>query len=432
MYNLKVEALRLVNVLNSKGYESYLIGNYPFIKYHNSNHPDEKLKIKQFSIITNATLSDLQQLFTIKQDKKSDFNKYVLIEDLLKSNLVYFKVYYATNYFNVVNKKEIVVNTIEDILSQFNFLIDTIRIDKNANMINYTNKKSSAFESVESKSLLINGNFREKLTINPLIILDLCYRYSNLDYEINDSILKVIANNYKYLKYTSVENITKYFNMILESKYPSKGLKIIKKTMSQLDYNDNNIFEFLENISDEYLEQMDKLNNSVDIISRWSYLLKSFDEQTYLQIINNFNLPYLNKIVWLIQHFDIIREKEYKLAIFNSKESLKMITEEKWDIFLLFQMFNKLTTINSLLYPEYEQQCKNIIECIYCRPFFEYQLMYDDDDLVKIANVEKGNWLNITKQNLLLKIINCEKHPDEQQYLELVKESIEYGLISDM
>ena len=432
LYNIKVEALRLVGILNSKGYDSYLIGSYPFIKYHNSIHQDEKMKVKNFSIITNATLPELQKLFTIKESKKSDFNKYVLIEDLLKSNLIYFKVYYATSYFDVVNQKEIAINTVNDILNQFNFLIDTIRIDKNANIVDFSNKKSSAFESVESKALLINGNLREKLMINPLIMLDLCYRYSNIDYTINDSLLKIISNNYKYLKHNSFEDIVKYFNMILTSKNPSKGLKIIKLAISKLDYNGIELFKFLTDISDEYLERMDKFDDSVDIISRWAYLLKEFDLQNYLQIIDNFKLSYKNKIVWLIQHFDIIKEENYKMAIFNSKESLKDISEEKWDIFLLFQMFNKLTIINRILNPEYEQNCKNIIECIYCRPFFEYQLKYDDNELSKIANVEKGPWLDITKKDLLLKILFCDKHPDEQQYLELVKESIEYGLISSI
>ncbi len=432
MYNLKIEVFNIIETLNQNNYTAYLVENYPFVKYHNLTHSTDKMKIKQFSIVTDANLETLEKLFTIKKVEQNNYNKYALIEITLNSNTIYFKVYYATEYTNVVNKQTIKVDTVKKILNEFSFLIDTIRMDTDSNLIDYSCKKGSAFNSIQNKTLQINGNLREKISINPLIILELCYKYSNINYSVSDSNIKIIANNYNTLKYESLENIVRYFNMILMSKKPSKGLKIIKSHMSKFNYNGNNIFDFLLNIDDQYLEKLDTFTNAVDIMSRWAYLLKLFGEEQYLQIINMFKLSYKHKVIWLIQHFDIIREPDYKLAIYNSKESLKLISEEKWDIFLLFNMFNKLTIINTILYPEYEEQCKNIIESIYCRPFFEYQLLYDDNELIKIANVESGEWLNVAKEQLLLNIINCEKHPNEDECLELAKEAIEYGLIATL
>jgi hypothetical protein len=79
-----------------------------------------------------------------------------------------------------------------------------------------------------------------------------------------------------------------------------------------------------------------------------------------------------------------------------------------------------------------EIKCGKIIDTIYSRPIFDYQLKYNDKELCEIANVEAGNWLQITKENLVQKILMCDKHPDEDKYLEMAKESIEYGLISSI
>jgi hypothetical protein len=431
MYNLKIEALKIISELKDNKYEACLVGNYPFVKYHNSIHADDKLKIKQFSIITNATLDDIKKLFKVTKVFENSYNKCALIEILLKQNLVYFKIYYAADYTNVINNKVKSVDTIDKILNEFSFLLETITIDENSKLVNYTNKKLDAFQSIEEKALQVNGNFREKIMENPLIMLELCYYASNMNYSINSSLLKIISNNNGYLRYELLSNIVKYFNMILMSKHPLEGIKIIKDHMIDFKYNDIEIFKFLEKIPNDYINELSKFDSSIDIISRWAYLLKPINTEA-VEIINNFQLNYKNKILWLLQNFELIQEENYKMAIYNSKETFKMITEAKGDIFLLYEMFDKLTKIHSKLNPTLEVKCGKIIDAIYSRPFFDYQLKYDDKELCEIANVEAGDWLQITKENLVQKILMCDKHPDEEEYLEMTKESIEYGLISSI
>lgn len=430
MYNLKIEALKIISELKNNKFEACLVGNYPFVKYHNSIHVNDKLKIKQFSIITNATLDDIQKLFKVTKVFENNYNKSALIEILLKSNLVYFKIFYSANYTNIINNKMKSVDTIEKILNEFSFLLETVTIDENSKLVNYTNKKLDAFQSIEDKALQTNGNFREKIMENPLIMLELCYYASNMNYNINDSYLKIITNNNSYLRYELLSNIVKYFNMILMSKHPIDGIKIIKNNMINFKYDDMELFKFLEQIPNEYIEELSKFDSSIDIISRWAYLLRPLDNAE--AIIDNFQLSYKNKILWLLQNFDIVKEENYKMAIYNSKETFKMIAEVKWDIFLLYEMFDKLTKIHSKLNPDLEIKCGKIIDTIYSRPIFDYQLKYNDKELCEIANVEAGSWLQITKENLVQKILMCDKHPDEEKYLEMAKESIEYGLISSI
>jgi len=430
MYNLKIEALKIINQLIDNGYDAYFIGNYPFVKCHNSFHQNDKIKVKQISMITNATLENIRKSFKVSKVNEDDYSKSAMIEVLVKQNLVYFKIYYATGYTNVINNSIKKIDTVEKIQAELSFLLETMMMDKDSKLINYVGKKTSAFESVELKLLQSNGNFREKVLDNPLIMLELCYHASNMDYFINDATLKIVLNNNHYLKFESLENIVKYFNMILMSKNPVAGIKIIKDQMINFKYGDVEIFKFLASIPNEYIEKLNKFNNSIDIISRWTYLLRSFSEEESITIIDNFKLGFKNKIIWMLQNFDLIKQENYKMAIYNSRESLKQITEAKWNVFLLFDMFDRLTRMHKALDNTLEEKCKLIIETIYSRPFFEYQLLYDNKELCEIANIEEGPWLNFTKENLLNKIIMCKKHPTEEVYLEMTKESIEFGLIS--
>lgn len=430
MYNLKLEALKIINELIDNNYDAYFVGNYPFVKCHNSFHQTNKLKVKQISMITNATLETIQKLFKISKVNVEDYSKSAMIEVLVKQNLVYFKIYYAAGYTNVINNNIKQIDTVEKIQNEFSFLLETMLMDKDSKLINYVGKKADAFESVKEKLLQSNGNFREKVLDNPLIMLELCYYASNMDYTITDAVLKIISNNNHYLKNESLSNIVRYINMILMSKNPIVGIKIIKDHMIDFKYDDVKIFKFLELIPNEYIEKLNKFSAPIDIISRWTYLLRSFSENDCIEIIDNFKLGFKNKIMWMLQNFDLIKQENYKMAIYDSRESLKQITEAKWNIFLLFDMFDRLTKMHCALDNTLDEKCKNMIETIYSRPFFEYQLLYNDEELCKIANVEAGPWIPLAKSNLLNKIIMCSKHPNEEAYLELTKEAIEYGLIS--
>ena len=97
MYNLKIEADNILKKLHENGFEAYFIGNYPFVKKNNSLNPTNKLKIKSIDIVTNATLQDIQNLFEIVKPNTEYYNKYALIELLIKQNKINFKIYHAAD-----------------------------------------------------------------------------------------------------------------------------------------------------------------------------------------------------------------------------------------------------------------------------------------------------------------------------------------------
>lgn len=430
MYNLKIEAKKIIQELQESGFEAYFVGNYPFVKQHNLMNPTDKLKIKTIDIITNAKLEDIKSRFKVVRINE-EYNRSVLVELPVKQNFLNFRIYHAAEYLNVVNGKTKQVDTINDILNNFGFLMDTVMIDNEGKVINYINKKYSAFESIASKSLQSNGNFREKLIENPMVIFELCCYASNISYNVNESNLKIITNNKDYLRNVPLSLIVKYFNKILMSKNPLVGLKIIKDCMLDFQYKGVTLFDFLKHCDDQYLLKLSNFNSSIDIISRWAYLLRNVPIEERITALNNLELSYKNKILWILENYTIVDDEEnYKMSIYNSRESLKKIVESKYDIFLLHEMFDRLTKLRQILNNEKTDVCSKIMDTICSRPFFTYQIAYSDDDICKIANIKNGNWLAITKENLLKKIILEKKHPSEEQYMELLKQSIEYGLIS--
>lgn len=423
MYNLKVEAENILRTLHENGYEAYFIGNYPFVKRNNLINPDEKLKIKSIEIITNASLDILKTHFNIVKENIGVYNKYSLIETLIKQNKVNFKIYHPTTYTNLINKKEIAINTINDILNEFSFLIDSILIDIEGNIIDYNNGKNSSLESIESKTLLSNGNFRAKLLNNPTMVFELCIHASNIPYSINQSYLKIIKNNKSFLKYIDIKDIQKYIERILNSKKPSIGMKIIKECLNDIVYDNCKIFDFLNYCTDEDLEKIDSFNSSVDVISRLGYLFNKIDQSKQSELLSHLKLSYENKIMWLLTNFNLINEENYKLAIYNSRESLKNIKPNA-DVFLLHEMFERLTSLWQCLDSEKIEVCTNIMYAICSRPFFDYQIAYDDDEIFEMFKIDPVD-LSEAKEIFIKDIIMETKHPDKQNYIKLLRMSLE-------
>lgn len=424
MYNLKIEADNIIRRLQDNGFEASFVGNYPFVKKNNLLNPNKKLKIKSIDIITNAKLDDIQRIFEVVTPVTDYYNQYALVELLIKQNKINFKIYHAAEYTNVVNNSKKQVNSIEDILAEFSFLIDTVRLNQEGVIINYANKKASAFESISSSTLLCNGNFRTKLIDNPTIIFDLCIHASNIPYTINSSYLKVIGNNKHYLKHIKLEVIQKYFEKILMSKCPYIGLSIIKEYLLDFSYDNENIFEFLKYVSKEDLLTFSKFTTSVDIITRWVYLFKHVPKDQQENLLKGLHLSYEDKIIWLLNHFDLINEENYKIAIYNSKDSLVNINNDKSTVFLLYDMFQRLTNLWRCLYEDKVEICNKIIDTICSRPFFGFQISYTDEEIYNILDVDSSVSLVQAKEEFLKAIIMEQKHPNEADYLELLKQTM--------
>lgn len=417
MYNLKVEAERLMNILNKKGYESAFIGPYPYMKYHNAIHED-RLKTKDIQFITNASLDQLKNIFKVVK-VGSDFVNYCIIETELKQNLIYFKVYYNNNYVSKVDGTITKVTTLNDILNNRNFAIDTITIDLNGKMHCLENdKKAIGYESIENRILVANGDFETLIKRNPMIMLEACIYASDLPYTISQEYLTIMNNNYNYLKYESIDDIVKYVENIMKTNNPLKGLNIIKSSLSNYSYNNIKIFDFVNYIDNK--EDIVKLEKN-DLLSRWSFLLYKMPNDVIKQTIDIFKLD-KNKILWLINNFELPKSNNIKESIYNVSKTIKSINDNKkmHDIFVLYKMINILSNIYTILDPSNKEKYEFMSNLICSRPFFNDQVLYEDSDIIKIVKKDINN-IEDYKTELVKYILMLDKHPDDEEYIEVMK-----------
>lgn len=417
MYNLKVEAERLMNILNKKGYESAFIGPYPYMKYHNAIHED-RLKTKDIQFVTNASLDQLRNIFKVVK-VGSDFVNYCIIETELKQNLIYFKVYYNNNYVSKVDGTITKVTTLNDILNNRNFAIDTITIDLNGKMHCLENdKKAIGYESIENRILVANGDFEILIKRNPMIMLEACVYASDLPYAIPQEYLTIMNNNYNYLKYESIDDIVKYVENIMKTNNPLKGLNIIKSSLSNYSYNNIKIFDFVNHINDK--EDIVKLEKN-DLLSRWSFLLYKMPNDIIEQTIDIFKLD-KNKILWLINNFELPKSNNIKESIYNVSKTIKSINDNKkmHDIFVLYKMINILSNIYTILDPSNKEKYEFMSNLICSRPFFNDQVLYEDSDIIKIIKKDINN-IEDYKTELVKYILMLDKHPDDEEYIEVMK-----------
>lgn len=417
MYNLKVEAERLMNILNKKGYESAFIGPYPYMKYHNAIHED-RLKTKDIQFVTNASLDQLKNIFKVVK-VGSDFVNYCIIETELKQNLIYFKVYYNNNYVSKVDGTITKVTALNDILNNRNFAIDTITIDLNGKMHCLENdKKAIGYESIENRILVANGDFETLIKRNPMIMLEACVYASDLPYAIPQEYLTIMNNNYNYLKYESIDDIVKYVENIMKTNNPLKGLNIIKSSLSNYSYNNIKIFDFVNHINDK--EDIVKLEKN-DLLSRWSFLLYKMPNDIIEQTIDIFKLD-KNKILWLINNFELPKSNNIKESIYNVSKTIKSINDNKkmHDIFVLYKMINILSNIYTILDPSNKEKYEFMSNLICSRPFFNDQVLYEDSDIIKIIKKDINN-IEDYKTELVKYILMLDKHPDDEEYIEVMK-----------
>ena len=417
MYNLKVEAERLMNILNKKGYESAFIGPYPYMKYHNAIHED-RLKTKDIQFVTNASLDQLKNIFKVVK-VGSDFVNYCIIETELKQNLIYFKVYYNNNYVSKVDGTITKVTTLNDILNNRNFAIDTITIDLNGKMHCLENdKKAIGYESIENRILVANGDFETLIKRNPMIMLEACVYASDLPYAIPQEYLTIMNNNYNYLKYESIDDIVKYVENIMKTNNPLKGLNIIKSSLSNYSYNNIKIFDFVNHINNK--EDIVKLEKN-DLLSRWSFLLYKMPNDIVKQTIDIFKLD-KNKILWLINNFELPKSNNIKESIYNVSKTIKSINDNKkmHDIFVLYKMINILSNIYTILDPSNKEKYEFMSNLICSRPFFNDQVLYEDSDIIKIIKKDINN-IEDYKTELVKYILMLDKHPDDEEYIEVMK-----------
>ena len=417
MYNLKVEAERLMKILLKEGYESRFIGPYPYLKYHNATHND-KIRTKDVQFVTSAPLEVLQKHFNVIK-VSNDYVKNCIIQTELKQNLTDFKVYYSNDYVSKVDGKVTKIKNFNDVLKNVNFLLEMVTIDLSGKMHCIENCDPNGYTAIKSSLLIPNGDFEKLIKKNPLAILESCVYSSNVPYVLPEGSEEIIKNNYEYLKYENIEDIIDKVNQIILSNNPLIGLNIIKRTMIDYEYNGKKIFNFVNYLDNK--EDIIKLNND-DFISRWAFILNSMPQDIIEDTIDIFNLD-KGKLLWLIQNFNLPKSENLKEDIYELSKTISSINKSRrHNVFMLYHLLNTLSKIYKILDPENEKKYTFMVDLVCARPFYNDQVLYEDSDIEKIIGKSLGDKLEDYKTLLVKTVLMMDNHPSDDGYLEVMRD----------
>ena len=314
-------ALKVLNKINSFGYEAYLVGGYPRDLYIGRTTAD-------FDICTNATPKILKEIFGNSIMPLEQYGSVTIIVNDLRFEITTFRK--DIKYIN--NRKPIEIEYIDNLsddLKRRDFTINTMCIDGNGRLIDLLNAKTD----INDKIIRTVGDADKKISEDSLRILRAVRFATILDFKLDDELLNAIKKNKHLLKSLSYNRKKEELDKIFSSNNVEKGIKLLHE---------------LELEDDLDISDLSKLNTTTYLIGIWAQLdcldkynftkvekdsIIKINELLDKNVLDYNNLYkyglYISTIVSEIKGIDkkIVNERYNNLTIYN-KDEINISAEE--------------------------------------------------------------------------------------------------------
>lgn len=430
-------ARTVMNLLLKRGFETYYIGGKCRTEVNNKLHLD-KAQIKDIDIVTNATPKDIKQLFPNSTIRGDSF-------PVVAVNFGGFEFEVATYRYDMqddaIDSDKMIkqVASLDDDRGKRDFTINTIAQDIDGNYIDYKytyrNRKISAINDVQNKQIRAVGNPKLRFAEDPLRILRAFRFAAQLGYQIEKQTLKAIENNLNLLEQLPYERIALEMNKLILGRHAADILKLMKcigifniKIQNASNVT-TTILPSMNILTDEQFDILNILNCTkftIEPIEAWTLLFKPLGSETAklnlesIQALSNIDI---RKVEWLIEHFSLVESDDLKNDIFKSRTGI--IKDLKFNG--MKDLIKKLCSINIKL--GQKEKADRLTYAFCSRPYFDEQLKVNGEMLMKMANKGPGQWISVIKDRLLLKLINTDKFPNEEMYMQLVNDTVQEFLL---
>lgn len=212
---MEEKALEILNILNEKGYESYIVGGYPRDKLLG-------YKTNDIDICTSATPKELLSIFENVIVSDTQYGSIVIAYKGYKFDVTTFRKEIKYEDHRRPIKIKYIKNIKKDLLRR-DFTINTFCIDKEGNIIDALGAK----EDLDKRILKTVGNPKYRIKEDALRILR-CIRFATiLNFEI-DKKTKHYLSKYSYLlKKLSMNRKKEELDKIFSSTNKEKGIKLL-------------------------------------------------------------------------------------------------------------------------------------------------------------------------------------------------------------
>lgn len=215
--NIIKEAFEVLNILNSNGYEAYLVGGC--VRDYLLNR-----EIYDYDITTSATPNQICEIFkdNIKNIVGIEYGSLTINYKNVDFEVTTFRSDGGYLNHRHPDKVDFVLDLEKD-LSRRDFTINSIAMDKNKKIYD----PFFGENAIRNKKIFSIGDANKKISEDALRILRAIRFAGVLDFTIDDSLAIAIKNNIGLLEFVSRERIVLEFNKILLSKKPSRCLKLM-------------------------------------------------------------------------------------------------------------------------------------------------------------------------------------------------------------
>lgn len=330
-------ALNVLNILENRGYEAYIVGGAVRDMIMNR-------KVVDYDICTNALPEDVRKVFLE--------NKYKVIETGIKhgtvtvvsNNASYEVTTFRSDGAYLDNRHPDKVNfnvSLEEDLKRRDFTINALACDANGKIYDF----HGGIEDIHQKTIRTVGNPNTRFKEDALRMLRALRFKMTLKFEIEEKTEKAIIANSDLIKKVSIERINSETEKILDNcgRTSLNGLDIILR--KAYDYN-------------IHLNKNDKevLKRMPDHIMKISYLYSKFKEDELNNRINSLrlsnekrNIIKRNISVTIIKDEDLLDEYHIKkyLSKYGQNEGFLLIQYlcylKNFDILIIKEKINSLS-----------------------------------------------------------------------------------------
>lgn len=238
-------AIKILKMINDKGYEAYIVGGYV-------RDVCLSKESKDIDISTNATPKELSKIF--KENAIFD-EKYGLTKVFLDSYSFEITTY-RKDYLYLDNRKPSkieFVKTIKEDLKRRDFIINTMYMDKNSNIYDLYNAKKDLKKKIIRTVNNPNISFKE----DSLRILRAIRFATTLNFKLDRKIIKSIKHNSYLIENLSYTRKKEELERILSNDNFNYGIRLINKLK---------LYNYLK------IGKMREINKTNDILGKWAQI----------------------------------------------------------------------------------------------------------------------------------------------------------------
>lgn len=311
MYN---SSLSLLKKIESFGFRAYIVGGYARDLYLNRKSAD-------VDVCTNATPKDLKNIFKEGMLPKEQYGSVTVIYNKIHFEITTFRkdIKYENNRLPVKIKY---INDLSEDLKRRDFIINTLCIDSNGNMLDLL----QATKDLDNQIIRTVGNAKNKIKEDSLRILRAIRFATILNFKLDDDLKKNIKKHANLLKKLSYHRKKEELDKIFSSINVKYGVSLILELGLEKHLEIPNLINTVITSNSigiwaqlDVIDKYEFTNNEKELISKINELRKNYSFDNYVLYKNGL---YVATMAAEINRIDkkIVTKKYMSLPIKNIKD----------------------------------------------------------------------------------------------------------------